>query len=114
MRFFRSLQAKVLFAAFIPGAVVLAVVAVIALFAYEHTARILVEQRDAELARISAARLRNGLDQHASVLKAISDDVFIQELQIDGVRLALDRIQSQIQEFDGVVAIYNDQGITVW
>ena len=55
MRFLQSLHAKVLFAAFIPGTVVLVVVAIIALFAYEHTARVLVEQRDAELARMSAA-----------------------------------------------------------
>ncbi|MCH7802320.1 MAG: HAMP domain-containing protein, partial [Chloroflexi bacterium] len=114
MRFFRSLHAKVLFAAFVPGILVLAVVAIIGLFAYERTARVLVEQRDAELARISALRLRNGLDQHTSILKAISDDVFVQTLDLDGVRLALDRAESQIQDFDGGVAIYSDEGITVW
>ncbi|MDP6513044.1 MAG: GAF domain-containing protein [SAR202 cluster bacterium] len=114
MRFLQSLHAKVLFSAFIPGTLVLVVVAVIALFAYERTARVLVEQRDAELARMSAARLKNGLDQHASVLVELTENAFVQALDIDGVRLALDRAESQIQDFDGGVAIYNAEGIAVW
>ena len=102
--FFESLHAKVLFAAFIPGVIVLAVVAIIAQFAYERTARMLVEQRDAELACMSAAQLNNGLDQRSSVLETIANDAFVQALDLDGVRLVLDRVESQTQDFDGGVA----------
>lgn len=56
----------------------------------------------------------DGLDQRASILETIAADVFVQSLDLDGVRLALDRAESQIQEFDGGVTIYNDKGITVW
>ncbi len=48
MRFIRSLQGKVLLSAFIPGALILAIVAIIALVAYEQVARRMVEQRDAD------------------------------------------------------------------
>ncbi len=103
-RFFESLHAKVLFAAFIPGVIVLAVVAIIAQFAYERTARMLVEQRDAELACMCAAQLNNGLDQRSSVLETIANDAFVQALDLDGVRLVLDRMEYQTQDFDGGVA----------
>ncbi len=102
--FFESLHAKVLFAAFIPGVIVLAVVAIIAQFAYERTARMLVEQRDAELACMSAAQLNNGLDQRSSVLETIANDAFVQALDLNGGRLVLDRMESQTQDFDGGVA----------
>ena len=103
-RFFESLHAKVLFAAFIPGVIVLAVVAIIAQFDYERTARMLVEQRDAELACMCAAQLNNGLDQRSSVLETIANDAFVQALDLDGVRLVLDRMEYQTQDFDGGVA----------
>jgi|TARA_B100000809_G_scaffold46238_1_gene40623 CheY-like chemotaxis protein len=103
-RFFESLHAKVLFAAFIPGVIVLIVVAIIAQFAYERTVRMLMEQRDAELTCMSAAQLNNGLDQRSSVLETIANDAFVQALDLDGVRLVLDRMEYQTQDFDGGVA----------
>ncbi len=57
MLFMISLRAKSLFSALISMALVLVGVAMIALIAYERVARDVVQQRDTELARVSAARL---------------------------------------------------------
>ena len=48
MPFAKSLRAKILLSALIPGTLVLVVVAVIVLYAYERVARDVVEQRDTE------------------------------------------------------------------
>jgi hypothetical protein len=52
--FTKTLRAKVLLSALIPVLLVLGVVAIIALLAYEWEAGKVVRQRDAELARVSA------------------------------------------------------------
>ena len=54
MSFLRSLQAKVLLAALIPGSIILIIVAVIALFQYGATVLEIVEERDSKLAMLTA------------------------------------------------------------
>ena len=78
MSFLRNLQVKVLLSALIPGTLILIVVALIALYAYGATVRDLVEQRDAELARLTADRLRDGLDQQIRRLQAVADSADVQ------------------------------------
>ena len=77
MAFVKSLRAKVLLAAVVPTVIVLVVVALIAFYAYQQVTRDVVKQRDTELAKISAARLAEGLSTHIQDLKNATamDDV---------------------------------------
>ena len=64
-------------AALVPTVLVLVVVAVIGFYVYERLTRDIVEQRDTELAMITAARLSEGLTPHSQILQnlAVDDDV---------------------------------------
>ena len=69
MSFFKNLRAKILLASLIPATLALLAVALIALIVYEGVARDIVQQRDTELAKISAARLSAGLSRHSGILQ---------------------------------------------
>ena len=71
MSFVKNLRAKILLSSLIPGTIALVAVTLIALFTYEAVARNIVQQRDTELAKISAARLSEGLTRHIGVLQIL-------------------------------------------
>ena len=80
---FRSLRAKTVLTALIPTAIVLVVVAIIALDAYGQVSRDaerVVQGRDSELARITAARLSEALSQHSRVLQSTAADDAVESL----------------------------------
>ena len=89
MPFTQSLRAKVLLSAVVPVTLVLLVVAIIALIAYEREAGKVVQERDAELARVSAARLSEGLSRLILILQTIANDEDIQSLEAARMRRAL-------------------------
>ena len=70
----RSLRAKTLVAVLLPTALALVAVAVIALYAYEQAARDVVQQRDTELVRLSAARVSAGLSEYTKILESLAAD----------------------------------------
>jgi len=107
---FKSLRAKVLLAVLLPGAIVLAVVADITLVAYERIARDVVERRDTELARVSAARLGEALDFQARSLLNASLDEDIRSLDRDRIRGTLAAAEAELFVYDGGVAIYDEFG----
>ena len=113
MSFVRNLRAKILLSSLIPGTLVLVAVALIALFAYEGVARNVVQQRDTELAKISAARLSEGLTRHSGILQIAADDDDLQSLEPAGIGRVLERVQIELFAFDAGVVIYNDQGVAV-
>ena len=113
MFLFKSVRTKVLLWALIPTALVLVVVAIIALFAYELAARDVVLQRDAELANVSAARLAEGLSRYSLLLQTIANDADIQSLEAARLKRAFEREQNQLFVFNAGVVIYNDQGMAV-
>ena len=115
MPFAKSLRAKILLSALIPGTLVLVVVAVIVLYAYERVARDVVEQRDTEqLARVSAARLSEALTRHSRPLLNLASEVDVQSLERDRLSSAIERAQSQLAVFDGGVVVYNSEGVAIW
>ena len=87
--------------------------ALIALFAYEGVARDVVKQRDTELAKISAARLSEGLTRHSGILQTAADDDDLQSLEPARMGRALERVQIELFAFDAGVVIYNDQGVAI-
>ena len=113
MSFVKNLRAKILLSSLIPGTIALVAVTLIALFTYEAVARNIVQQRDTELAKISAARLSEGLTRHIGVLQTAADDDDIQSLGQARIGRALERVQIELFAFDAGVVIYNDQGVAV-
>ena len=89
MSFTRSLRGKLLLSALIPGTVVLVVVSIVALVAYEREAGKVVRQRDTELAQLSAARLSESLTRSREILQRLADDEGVQSLEPAGMRLKI-------------------------
>ncbi len=113
MFFSKSLRIKILLSALIPTALVLVVVAIIALYAYERAARDLVQQRDTELAKISAGRLSEGLSQYTRVLQSIAAEDDVQSMEPARLSSALEKAQKQLYVFDAGVVVYNSEGVAL-
>ncbi|TKJ29496.1 MAG: hypothetical protein CEE40_08330 [Chloroflexi bacterium B3_Chlor] len=114
MLFTRSLRAKTLLSVLIPTALGLVAVATIALYAYERVARDVVQQRDTELARISAARLSDSLGQYAQMLQAVAAEKDVQSMDVSLLISALREAPGQLYVFDAGVVVYDIDGIAVW
>ena len=114
MAFVKSLRAKVLLAAVVPTVIVLVVVALIAFYAYQQVTRDVVKQRDTELAKISAARLAEGLSTHIQDLKNATAMDDVQSLEPARLSRALEAVQGRLNVFDAGVVVYNSEGGAVW
>jgi len=110
----KGLRAKTILSALIPTALVMGVMAIIALYAYERAARDLVQQRDTELARISAARLSEALGQYSRVLQSIAAGEDFQSMEPARLSAALENAQHQLYVFDGGVVVYDSEGVALW
>ena len=108
-----SLRARVLLAALIPSALSLAAVAVIALYVYERVARDVVQQRDTELARVSAERLAEGPDRHQLNLQLTAADEDVRSMDPSRAGQALRSAADRLFVFDAGVAVYNHEGAPV-
>ena len=106
----KSLRTKTIISALIPIVLVLAGITLIVLYSYERMAQEGVKQRDAELARISANRLSEGLHQACRILQdmAVADD--IQSMEPTRMQSALDKARPQLAAFDAGVAVYDREG----
>ena len=113
MSFIKSLRIKVLLSALVPFTLVIVVVALIALYAYERVARDVVEQRDAELAKITAARLSEGLSLQGQVLNNLAADDDVQSMEPARLRRALEGVQEQLFVFDAGVVVYDRERVAV-
>ena len=114
MFFWRSLRAKTLLWALVPLALVLVVVAVIAQWAYEQAARDVVQQRDTELARVSAERLSEGLSTHTAALRTLAAEAAVRSMEPSGLGLVLEEASSQLHAFDAGIVVYDANGSIVW
>ena len=110
MSLIKSLRTKTIISALIPVVLVLAGLTLIVLYSYERMAQEGVKQRDAELARISANRLSEGLHQACRILQdmAVADD--IQSMEPTRLQSALDKARPQLAAFDAGVAVYDGEG----
>ena len=114
MPFAKSLRTKVLLSALVPLALVLVVVGVIALRAYESEAGKVVLRRDTELAQVSAARLFEELARNQRILQTLADDQDTQSLEPPRMRRALEKTQTQLFIFNAGVVIYDGDGVAIW
>ena len=109
----RSLRAKSVLAGLVPFALVLAVVAVIAVNAYDRVARNVVTQRDAELARVAAARIGERLEQYTLALQRLAADGAVRSLEAASVERALERAAPELFVFDGGLIFYDAHGVAI-
>ena len=109
----RSLRAKSVLAGLVPFALVLAVVAVIGVNAYDRVARNVVTQRDAELARVSAARRGERLRQHTLALQRVAANDAIRSLDWERVGPALAPTAQELFAFDEGVIVYDAHGVAI-
>ena len=109
----KSLRAKVLLWALIPMALVVVAAVALAFFEYERVSRDVVEQRDTELARVSAARLAEGLRQYSRVLQDFAAEEDVQSLDPARLSSALEKAASQLSVFDARVVVYSADGIVL-
>jgi signal transduction histidine kinase len=114
MSFLNSLRAKLLLSVLFTGAVVLAAVGVTALFGYERVAQQVVQQRDTELVRVSAARLSEGLARHTRILQDTASDDSIRTMNTGQLWAALERHRSDLVAFDAGVVIYDVGGQAIY
>ena len=114
MSFLRSLQAKVLLAAIIPGSIILIIVAAIALFQYGATVLTIVEERDSKLAMLSAYQLSDGLVRHTRILETVANEGDSPVLDSVATRLSIATARGQLRQFDGGVTLYDQSGRATW
>ncbi len=114
MLFTKSLRAKTLLSVLIPSALGLVAVAVIALYAYEWVARDVVQRRDTELARVSAARLSEGLSQYSQLLQVLAAEKDIQSMDTLRLVQGLREAPGQLAVFDAGLVVYDSEGLAVW
>ena len=112
-RLINSIRAKSVLAGLVPFLLVLAAVGFIGVRAYDRVARDVVTQRDAELARVTAERLSERLEQEARLLQDLAEDERVRSLERDGVRSALDEAAAGLSAFNGGIMVYSSTGVTV-
>ena len=114
MSFLRNLQVKVLLAALIPGSVILIIVAIIAPFQYGSTVLEVVEERDMQLAKLTAHQLSDTLARHTRVLETAAGDSDVRGLNTVASRLSMALAYGDLEVFDGGVTLYDQRGSPVW
>ncbi|MDH4207932.1 MAG: GAF domain-containing protein, partial [Anaerolineae bacterium] len=114
MLFTRSLRAKTLLYVIVPAALGLLAVGAIALSAYERIARDLVEQREAELASLQAARLSEGLHQYAGRLQDFARERDVQSMDINRLAVASLQAPEEFKHFEAGVVVFDQQGVAIW
>jgi len=110
----RSLRTKTVLWALLPVAVVLVVVAVITLYAYERVMRDVVQEWETELAETLAARLSEGMDQYSWVLQTIAAEEEVRAMEPVRLGPALQKAGKRLAVFDADVTAYDSQGVALW
>jgi signal transduction histidine kinase len=109
----RSLRVRTVLWASIPVVLVLTVVILITPHLLEDVARTVAQQRDVELARISAARLSERLGYHSRALELAAADDQMRSMTSDSVSRALKESRGDLYVFDGALVVYNNHGIAI-
>jgi len=94
-------------------ALVLVAMALIVLYGYERVAQDVVEQRDTELARVSAARLSEGLSQYSRLLQEIAAGDDVRSMEPARLALPLEEAQDLRYVFDAGIAVYDSEGLAL-
>jgi signal transduction histidine kinase len=110
----RSLRVKTVLLALIPILLVMAIFTGIAYLSIQKTAQEVIEQRDTELARISAARLSENLKHYVSILQQIAASEEGQSMVPERLEQAIAPAKSWLHLFDGGLVVYDREGRALW
>jgi len=110
----KSIRTKTILWALLPIALVLVIIAVTTLYAYERVMRDVVQEWETELAGTLAARLSDGMEQYSVLLQTIAREGDIQSMEADRIERALQQAESQLTTFDTGVVVYDSYGLPVW
>lgn len=108
LRFMRSLRAQIVAWSFVPTALILLAVALVAFYAYQRTTADLVLQQSEELTRLSASQLATHLRDYTDTLEDVSRGVSRAYGDDAALDAALRDAANRLVTFDaGVVALDN-------
>jgi signal transduction histidine kinase len=105
-----SLHAKIFAWTFVPTAVILVAVGLVAVRAFQQTAQALVIERDREITRLYAGEIAVTLERYADVLTAVVRDGPAVARRGDVVGETLRRAREHLAPFDGGVVLLDEDG----
>lgn len=107
-----SLQVQAIVWTLLPLTLILLMIGSVGVYAYGEIVGRLVQDRDRELARLSAGRLQDNLADHAAVLDALNfNGQLATENDAEQRRIILTAVQAGLlQNFDGGVSLLDAQG----
>src|SRR5512134_1441034 len=96
----RGLRTKIIAWSFIPTAIILTIVALVGVYAFQQVTQDLTIQSSRELARLSAGQLTAELSEFSNVLTALARTSSIYENSVVDQRAALAQASSRLSIFD--------------
>ncbi len=111
---FKSIHIKVIFWTLLPSFFVMGVLSVLSLVTIKNTALEVVQERDAELAEMTAKRLSENLSRYPLFLQTLADTRAMKTMDFSGVDPAIARTRNWLHFFDGGIFLYDPRGAQVW
>jgi len=108
-----SLRAKIIAWSFVPTAIILLVVALVAFYAYRQVSQTLAIERDQTLAYLSSDRLATDLEEYTDRLSALARSPDIYQGDPSAQTDALRRASNRLAAFDGGVLLLDTFGKVV-
>lgn len=108
-----SHRSKIVAWAFIPAALILGTVALVAFFAYRQVTADMVMERDRQLIQVAAIQLADELQEGAAPLEQVARVLGVTGEVGNMQQMVLSREAPRLAAFDGGVALVNRQGAVV-
>jgi PAS domain S-box-containing protein len=105
-----SLRNKIIAWSFIPTAIILLAVALIAYYAYQRSTAELVIEQNRELARLSASQVASEMAEYTGNLTLLARTLSDFRTSTQGQAAALERAANRLVVFDGGVVFLNEYG----
>ncbi|MCC7352836.1 MAG: PAS domain S-box protein, partial [Anaerolineae bacterium] len=108
-----SLRFKIIAWSFVPTAIILMAVALVAFYAYQRVTEDLVIERDQQVTRLSAGQLADALAEFTDMLTALARTANIATGDPATQAAALRQARNRLAVFDGGAVILNTQGTVI-
>jgi PAS domain S-box-containing protein len=108
-----SLRIRIIAWAFIPTAIILMAVALVAFYAYQKVTEDLVIERDQQVTRLSADQLADALAEYVGILSSLARTANIATVDPVTQAIALKQARNRLAVFDGGTIILSTQGMVV-
>ncbi len=108
-----SLRIRIIAWAFIPTAIILMAVALVAFYAYQKVTEDLVIERDQQVTRLSAGQLADALAEYVGILSTLARTANVATIDAAAQAVALKQARNRLAVFDGGTVILNAQGTVV-